>query len=278
MQAFVEAPYEYRWTPLLGCLSAQLRCIGADSPSHVIGAASGLLYQPPASTDIPPHLTAALVACGVKPSIIDDPHAHRLQRFRARRLVRNELRRGRPVTAFGVGVTAFGPTYGLIVGVDDDRSAWRREGPMTDQISPWLSEDEFNASRRLTLVAASRQGDIDKQSIRRVAAEALLQHAGSAALDLRFRIDMLNSDQELDPQRHANEAQTLAANWGVAASFWREHPHPDYTALSRDLAVTLSRFATLFPYPMGGHPNHPGVRNSAVHILHEAADMLGAAH
>ena len=278
MQAFVEARYEYHWTPLVGCLTAQLDQIGATQPSYVVGAVTGISYQPPQDDELPEPLQGGLSALGVAPQITDLTYPNRLQRFRARRRIRNELRADHPVTAFGVGVSAFGPAWGLIVGCDDERRAWRREGPMTEQVSPWLAETEFNASPALITITARQIGNPQTEGLGRVAAEAFADSIKRVHRDLLDRIELLDSDIEIEPQRYSHEVQALAANWGEAATFWREYSQADYSPIAQHLAVTLSRYGTLFPYPMGGQPNNPGVRSAAVHILHEAADALPPTH
>ena len=278
MQAFVDARYEYHWAPLLGCLVGQLEHIGAAQPSHVIGAVTGISYQPPQDAELPALLEDGLTALGVSSRIVHRSFPNRLQRFRWRRRIRSELRADRPVTAFGVGLTAFGPAWGMIVGVDDERRAWRRDGPMTEQVSPWLSESEYAEAPILLTIALRRIGESQPELMVRTATQAFSGSIDRVRDDLLSRIELLGSDIEIEPQRCSHEAQTLAANWGEAAAFWREHPHVDFTEIARQLAVTLSRYATLFPYPMGGQPNSPGVRSAAVHILHEAADILAGAH
>ena len=274
MQAFVEARYEYHWAPLLGCLVGQLDHLGAAQPSHVIGAASGVSYQPPQDAELPALLEHGLAALGVSARITNLSYPNRLQRYRARRRIRRELRASRAVTTHGVGVSAFGPVWGLIVGVDDERGAWRRDGPMTEQVSPWLPESEFNAAPVVIAIAARRSGAPTVEYIERAAADALASSLDRARRDLRERIEVLDSAVELEAQRYSYEAQALAANWGEAATFWREFRDDRYSPMAQQVAVTLSRYATLFPYPMGGQPNSPGVRSAAVHILHEAADAL----
>lgn len=278
MQAFVEARYEYHWAPLLGCLVGHCEHIGMALPSHVVGAVTGISYQPPQDARLPSFLKEGLAALGVRSQITDETYPNRFRRFRARRRIRGELQAGRPVTAFGVGVSAFGPAWGLIVGCDDQRRVWRRDGPMTEQVSPWLPESDFDAYPALILITA-RRGDADDHvpgadERSRVAASAFVESTPRSLQDFEDRIDILNSDQELDPQLHSYEAQTLAANWGEAATFWREHPHPRFSGASQHLAVALSRYATLFPYPMGGQPNNPGVRDAAVRVLKDASDAL----
>jgi len=278
LQAFVEARYEYHWAPLLGCLVGHLEHIGAAQPSHVIGAVAGISYQPPQDAELPALLEDGLSALGVRARIINLTFPNRLQRFRWRRGIRRELLADRPATVFGVGVSAFGPAWGLMVGCDDERRAWRRDGPMTEQISPWLLETEFNASPVLISIAARRVRATARERIGQVAAQAYEQSIDRAERDLVERIELLDSDIEIEPQRYSHEVQALAANWGEAATFWREFPHPDYGPIAQQMAVVLSRYSTLFPYPMGGQPNNPGVRSAAVHILHEAADVLAAGH
>ncbi|MXX31300.1 MAG: hypothetical protein F4Z51_03510 [Chloroflexi bacterium] len=274
LQAFVDARYEYHWAPLLGCLVGQLDHLGAAQPNHVIGAVTGISYQPPQDADFPALLEDGLASLGVSARVTYLSHPNRLQRFRARRRIRLELRAGRAVTTHGVGVSAFGPVWGLIVGVDDERGAWRRDGPMTEQVSPWLPETEFNASPAVIVIAVRRSGEPAAERIPQVAVEAMTRSLDRARADLLDRIEVLDSSVEVEAQRYSYEAQALAANWGEAAAFWREFRHDRYTPAAQQMAVTLSRFATLFPYPMGGQPNSPGVRSAAVHILRDAVDAL----
>ena len=278
MQAFVEARYEYHWAPLLGCLVGQLDHLGAGQPSHVIGAVTGISYQPPQDAELPELLEDGLASLGVSARIAILSYPNRLRRFLVRRRIRRELQAARAVTVHGVGVSAFGPVWGLIVGVDDERGAWRRDGPMTEQVSPWLPKAEFNAASVVIAIDARRSGEPDADRIPQVAVEALAGSLNRARSDLRDRIEVLDSSVELEAQRYSYEAQALAANWGEAAAFWREFRHDLYTPVAQQMAVTLSRFATLFPYPMGGQPNSPGVRSAAVHILRDAVDALTTSH
>lgn len=274
MQAFVNARYEYHWAPLLGCLVGQLDYLGAAQPSHLIGAVTGISYQPPEEAELPALLEDGLAALGVKPYISEQSLPNRLQRYRARRRIRSELRADRPVTAYGVGVSAFGPAWGLITGCDDERRAWRRDGPMTEQVSPWLLESEFDAFPALILITARRTGEPHADRIAQAAKRAFTTSVGRARQHLLEQTELLDSDIEIEPQRFAHDAQTLAANWGEAATFWTSFPDDRLTPIAQQMAVTLSRYATLFPYPMGGQPNVPGVRSAAAYILTAAAGVL----
>ena len=91
---------------------------------------------------------------------------------------------------------------------------------------------------------------------------------------LRDWMAVFEADTEIDPQGHAQAAQTLAAGWGEAAEFWRGYPDSAEAAVAQTVALTLSRYATLFPYPMGGVPNNPGMRRAATAILRETIGVL----
>ena len=277
MKAFVNARYEYHWAPLVGCLVAHVGQIGAPQPSYIVGSVTGISYQPPQDAELPAYLRTGLSALGVAADVKDSAYPNRLQRLLTRQRIRRELRVNRPVTVFGIGVSPFGPAWGLIVGCDDDRRAWRREGPMTEQVSPWLPESDFNEAPVHMLISARRSGDPAPEAIERTAAQAMLSSVDRVQRDLVDRIGLLDSSVEIQPQQYSHDVQALAGNWGEAATFWREFPHGVYTPVAQHMAVTLSRYATLFPYPMGGQPNNPGVRSAAVHILHDASDALGAA-
>ncbi len=282
MQAFITTRYDYHWSPLIGCLSALLHPI----PSHVVGAVTGLSVRPPDERALPPSLAAGLSALGARARIVDREQPNRVDHFRARRRLRSELQRGRAAALFGVGESAFGPTWGLIVGVDDERQAWRRDGPLTEQVSPWLAESALRDGR-LQLVTLERSGSADATQWASAAAAAWQDSIGVGIDWMRSLIEQLDSAVELEPQRFAYDIQALAANWGEAAAFWREHGRASSTTSSpaepvapaaQAAAISLSRCATLFPYPMGGQPNHPGVRNSAAGFLREALDSLSVGH
>ena len=273
MQAFIETRYEYHWSPLIGCLTALLEPI----PSHVVGAVTGLSYRPADEYSLPPSLANGLTALGAASAVVDRERPRRFDRFRARRRLRSELRQGRAAAVFGVGESAFGPTWGLVVGVDDERNAWRRDGPMTEQVSPWLAESAL-LDGRLLLITVQPSGRADGSSWAPAAADAWQGSVDLGVDRMRSLIEQLDSAVELEPQRFAYDIQALAANWGEAAAFWREQRHEIISPAAQAAAITLSRCATLFPYPMGGQPNQPGVRSSAAGLLREAVDSLSNAH
>ena len=165
----VEAQYEYNWNPLVGSLVGGLRAIGREVDSAVVCALSGVAGAPPPvptepvegvwfepqpdPLELPDSLAAGLRALGVGIEVTrrDEPPAGLSWRLLRRRL-RGDLAAGRPIVAAGAGLDPFGPTFGLIVGFDDDRRAWRRDGQMTDQVGPWLPYDELQSSVPLVII------------------------------------------------------------------------------------------------------------------------------
>ena len=168
----VEAQYEYNWNPLVGSLVGALRAIGREVDSAVVCALSGVAgAPPPVPTDpvegvwfepqpdpleLPGRLAEGLAALGVGIDVTrrDEPPAGLSWRLLRRRL-RGDLAAGRPIVAARAGLDPFGPTFGLIVGFDDDRRAWRRDGQMTDQVGPWLPYDELQSSVPLVIIRLS---------------------------------------------------------------------------------------------------------------------------
>ena len=190
--------------------------------------------------------------------------------------MRRELGAGRPLVAGAGGIDPFGPVFGLIVGYDDERRAWRRDGQMTAEVSPWLSEGEWSAQPRIAVVCL-RPGAGREDGAVIAAADAA---AASADAETRIALDLwiavLESDTPIDPQGHARAAQSLAAGRGELAEFRRGAGDAEAGRRAGELSVALSRFATMFPWPMGGAPNSAGVRAAAAAVLREAAATLAA--
>ena len=189
--------------------------------------------------------------------------------------MRRELAAGRPIVAARAGVDPFGPAFGLIVGYDDERGAWRRDGPMTEQVGPWLSYDELRGSPPLAIVRLRPASLPDSDALRAAAreAEATGREATQAAIG-RW-VGALEGDAPIDPQGHARAAQAFAAARGEAAEFRRAcGPDRAEYAEAQAIAVALSRFATLFPYPMGGAPNARGARAAGAAILREVSERI----
>ena len=299
----VEAQYEYNWNPLVGSLVGALRAIGREVDSAVVCALSGVAGAPPPvpsepvegvwfepqpdPLELPGRLAEGLAALGVEIEVTrrDEPPAGLSWRLLRRRL-RGDLAAGRPIVAAGAGLDPFGPTFGLIVGFDDDRRAWRRDGQMTDQVGPWLPYDELQSSVPLVIIRISavesqveplrcwvgrRRHAADTAAIAAAAAAA----ASVSAAGVARWISILAGDDPIEPQGHARAAQAFAAARGEAATFWRGcDPDGPEAAQAQALAISLSRFATLFPYPMGGAPNSRGVRSAGAAILRDALAQI----
>ncbi len=289
----VEARYEYNWNPLVGSLVGALRAIGREVDSAVVCALSGVAGAPPPvpaepvqgvwfepqpdPLELPGSLAEGLGALGVGIDVTrrGEPPAGLSWRLLRRRL-RGELAAGRPIIAARAGLDPFGPTFGLIVGFDDDRRAWRRDGPMTDQVGPWLPYDELQGSVPLVILRISAVEAQDAASRRDTAAAAAAATASASAAGTARWISILAGDDPIEPQGHARAAQAFAAARGEAATFWRGcDPAGPEAARAQALAISLSRFATLFPYPMGGAPNSRGVRSAGAAIMRDALAQIG---
>ena len=289
----VEAQYEYNWNPLVGSLVGALRAIGREADSAVVCALSGVAGAPPPvpmepvegvwfepqpdPLELPDSLAAGLGALGVGIDVTrrDEPPAGLSWRLLRRRL-RGDLAAGRPIVAARAGLDPFGPTFGLIVGFDDDRRAWRRDGQMTDQVGPWLPYDELQSSVPLVIIRPGAVEPKDAASLRDTAAAAAAATASASAVNTARWISILAGDDPIEPQGHARAAQAFAAARGEAATFWRGcDPDGPEAARAQALAISLSRFATLFPYPMGGAPNSRGVRSAGAAILRDALARIG---
>ena len=296
----VEAQYEYNWNPLVGSLVGGLRAIGREVDSAVVCALSGVAGAPPPvptepvegvwfepqpdPLELPASLAAGLRALGVGIEVTrrDEPPAGLSWRLLRRRL-RGDLAAGRPIVAAGAGLDPFGPTFGLIVGFDDDRRAWRRDGQMTDQVGPWLPYDELQSSVplviiRIEAVEPAVESAVEPEgaaALRDTAAIAAAATASASVAGVARWISILAGDDPIEPQGHARAAQTFAAARGEAATFWRGcAPGGAEAARAQAVAISLSRFATLFPYPMGGAPNSRGVRSAGAAILRDALAQI----
>ena len=277
----VDARYEYNWNPLIGSLAGVLRALDRAAEMAAISAVSAAAFAlppveegfapRPAPLDLPSALGEGLRALGVAAEITqrDQPPARLAWSLLNRRL-RRDLAQGRPIVAARAGVDPFGPAFGLIVGFDDERRAWRRDGPMTEQIGPWLPYDELRSVSPLVIVRLRAAALPDRTAIGVAARRAEANAADAARAELGRWIEILEGGEPIDPQGHARAAQAFAAAIGEAAAFWREYDRdaPE-CARAQALAVALSRFATLFPYPMGGAPNARGVRAAGAAILRD---------
>lgn len=288
-QRLVDARYEYNWSPLVGSLAGGLRAIGRPADAAAISVLTGVAAAPPPfgegftprpdPLDLPPLLRGGLRALGVAadPLRREQPPGRR-SRWSGRILrirLRRELAAGRPIVAGRAGVDPFGPAFGLIVGYDDQRRAWRRDGPMTEQVGPWLPYDELGAASPLAIVRLRPASMPDAAVLRDTARQTEAAGRPAARAAAQRWIEALESDAPIDPQGHARAAQAFAAARGEAAEFWRACDSDSAESTdAQALAVALSRFATLFPYPMGGAPNARGARTAGAAILRDVLALI----
>ena len=293
---FIDARYEYNWNPLIGSISGALRQLGRSASMPEIGAATGASGMPPPvettlvdgaaaafaprpdAMRLPRMLAPGLAALGARADVhlIDGATRWpqpRLRLLRAR--MRRELGAGRALIAGGGGVDPFGPAFGLIVGFDDGRAAWRRDGQMTEEVSPWLSESDWAAQPRLVVVRIRPSGSRRRDQVVAAASAAAAFSDAETRIALDLWLAVLDGDTPIDPQGHARAAQSFAAGRGELAEFRRGVDDADASKRAGELSVALSRFATMFPWPMGGAPNAAGMRRAGAAVLREAASILG---
>ena len=221
----------------------------------------------------------------------------RVPRFFTRRL-KMALNAERVLIAYGAG-RAVGPSvqpteFGLIVGYDDERRAYRVDGPLSAEIGGWLPFDELDRLSRSAAVDRHWLAVIDA-ILKDPQHDRVVALARSKALDagglagIERWIQLLEADVSIDPQGHAWWAQGLAAGRAEAAQFWARCARslPDLTPVADVLqreALTLSRFVTLHPYPAGGDVASVAGRTLSARTLvkalaleREAVDRLGTA-
>lgn len=293
---FVDARYEYNWNPLVGSICGALRQLGRAASAPEIGAAAGASGMPPPvgttfadggavafaprpdPMRLPRMLASGLAALGARADVHLIDAATRWPRPRRRLLrarMRRELGAGRALIASGGGVDPFGPAFGLIVGFDDERAAWRRDGQMTEEVSPWLPESDWAAQPRLVVVRIRPGGPRNRDQAAEAADAAATFNDAETRIALDLWLAVLDGDTPIDPQGHARAAQSIAAGRGELAEFWRGAGDADASKRAGELSVALSRFATMFPWPMGGAPNAAGMRRAGAAVLREAASILG---
>ena len=269
------ARYEYNWNPLVGCLQGLLRAAGLPHDAARVGAVSGEAFRLPplaaeprrpafaAGADQPRDLSALaddLALLGLRARVdVWDLRSGRpplLGRRLGRRL-RRALADGRAAALSG----AAGGDFGLLVGYDGERRAYRVDGPLSEEIGGWLRADRVpdpDADWLAAVIpqAATAEGPADAAGlVRRAVAH---QRDAGRAQGLRDWVTLLRSQVEIDAPGHARAAQALAASAGEAARFYRQAAEEGAAAAAplagpaADLALALSRFATLFPFPGGG--------------------------
>ena len=267
--------YEYNWNPLVGCLQGLLRAAGLPHDAARVSAVSGEAFRLPslaaesqqpafaAGGDQPRDLSALagdLALLGLRARVdLWDLRSGRpplLGRRLGRRL-RRAPADGRAAAVSGVA----GGDFGLLVGYDGARRAYRVDGPLSAEIGGRLRADRVPDPDAAWLAAVIPEAAMPEGP---AGAAALVRRAVAHQRDagraerLRDWVAVLRSAVEIDAPGHARAAQALAAASGEAARFYRQAAAEGVAeaaplaGLAAELALALSRFATLFPFPGGG--------------------------
>ena len=300
----VEAQYEWNWSSLVGSVQGLLRALGLPFDAAQVSAALGDAFRVDAAgMDETPafrrtgyqvrplaSLPEDLAALGLEAQV-EVRHVARegppsfWRRRRLRRRIKGRLDRGTAVVAYRAGLAEFG----LIVGYDDDRGSYRVQGPFSDEVGPWVAYDDLWTARGIgaetgegvagwlaVVLAGVIPADEGAPRPEQVLARAC-RHALSAQAPARLErwAALLEGDADIDPPGHAYWVQALASARGEAARFWRAAAGDDgrltpIVEAARREALTLSRFATLYPYPAGGDVEVGGARAVGARTLRDA--------
>ena len=274
------ARYEYNWNPLVGCLQGLLRAAGLPHDAARVGAVSGEAFHVPpppaagrgpafaAGADSPRDLSALagdLALLGLRARVDAWDLRSGRRPLLGRRLgwrLRRTLADGRAAAVSGVA----GGDFGLLVGYDGERRAYRVDGPLSEEVGGWLRADRLPAPGADWLAVVIPEGVIPEAAMAKGPADpaTLVRRAAAHSRDagradrLRDWVTLLRSQVEIDATGHARAAQALAAASGEAARFFRQAAAEGVAEAAplaepaAALALALSRFATLFPFPGGG--------------------------
>ena len=272
--ALIDATYESNWSSLVGCLQAMLRQAGLPHDAARVSAVTGEAFRiPEAAREGAP----AFALSGYAPRPLDGLAADLALLGRRARVDAWDLRRRRPALlgtrvgrrlrgalSRGWAVAAYGAVegeFGLLVTYDAGRRAYRVRGPLSDEMGGWLRADRMPVpdATWLALVSPERGEAPVPAAIAELVGRAAQHRLGAGTGDgLSAWIGVLRSAREIDERGHARAAQALAAAAGEAARFWRAAAAEGVDAAaalvdpSWEQSLALSRFATLFPFPMGG--------------------------
>ena len=278
-----DATYEYNWNSLVGCLQSLLRQAGMPHDAARVSAVTGEAFRVPVAPGRSPE-TQSVSELGGNPAsfgigqsfegLRDDlallglPARVDVWDLRGRRPTLLGLRVGRRVRralAAGRAVVAYGAVegeFGLLVGYDAARRGYRVQGALSEETGGWLRADRLPAPDANWLAMVIPEAGVERSEP--AAMPALVERAVRRRIaaqpgdGLAAWAAWLRSEAEIEARQHARAAQALAAASGEAARFWRAASDAGvgaaapFVGLGQELAVVLSRFATLFPFPMGG--------------------------
>ena len=292
--------YEYNWNPLVGCLQGLLRAAGLPHDAARVSAVSGEAFRLPslaaeprqpafaAGADHPRDLSALaddLALLGLRARVdVWDLRSGRpplLGRRLGRRL-RRALADGRAAAVSGVA----GGDFGLLVGYDGERRglSGRRSAERGDRRLA-AGGPRPGPGRGLAGGRDPRGGDARGPGGRgrgSCDARSRISATPAARNDLRDWVAVLRSAVEIDAPGHARAAQALAAASGEAARFYRQAAAEGVAEAAplagpaADLALALSRFATLFPFPWRRRRRRWGARGGGAVAADGAARRSGA--
>ena len=301
---FVETRYEWNWSSLVGSVQGVLRACELPHDAAWVSAALGEAFRVGARGTMEQRVgeEAAFGRTGFQPralnSLADDLsmlglRAEVMTRDLSsaglprllRRRIRQRVDRGEAVMAFGVGSVHLARSeFGLIVGYDDGREAYRIDGPLTEEMGPWLAFDVWQGRRREDDAPGSRWFAVVFAEGRAAMSAAVPSQArrhvlaSESVADLGRWRDVLEGGGPVYPQGHAYWVQVLVAARFEASRFWSVvAADDDRVAAVADLyrreTLALSRLATLYPYPAGGDVLNASLRRLAGGMLGEAVEL-----
>jgi hypothetical protein len=217
------------------------------------------------------------------------------RRIDALKRVRRNIDRGRPAIAYDLHI----PEFGIIFGYDDRAHTLLVRSLMSGQYGDVLAESRWPVPERDGRLVVLLTGDrerVDPVHALRDALRFAVDYAehgdpgdptgathGLAAF-LRWR-EAFEQGRAIDPSGNALTIQIVQNARRDAARFLRDAAASSPLAGSlttaasgyEQVALALSRMATLFPYPAGGDVSGRGARIIAAGALHEAEEHERAA-
>ena len=280
----LDAAFVWNWNSLVGCVQGALRTL--DLPHEaawVSGALGEAMRTPPlaviedapafARSGYPPRplqpLAAPLASLGLRGRLVERDLTRPRRAWSSRawflhRSIRMRIDRGLPVVAYGAGVADFA----LIVGYDSATQRYRVSGPLTEQVGDQLPYDRLpNAGAPWLAIFLPERARPDPEAGARLALARALA-ADPAPILERWR-GVLDGDAPIAAAGHAYWAAALGAARGEAARFWREAGRESAAEGYGRVAVAMSRFCTLFPYPAGGNVRGAAERRVGARMLAE---------
>lgn len=293
------------WSTLIGSLAGALR--GTGDPVEIrrlmgdtgfafrlaLTESGGVLARAPAAASLDLRGALPLLAnAGREIGAVvaaRGTRAYDMERQKALKQVRRSIDRGRPAIAFDLHL----PEFGLVRGYDDRARTLLVSSLMSGQYGEVVQEDRWPVPERdepLIVLLLGNRRRVDRARAARDALRFALDYTaqgdpgdptgathGLAAFS-RWRA-ALESGAAIDRAGHARVIQNVQAARHDAAGYLRdlaaEHAaaaasFTEAAAAYDRVALSVSRLATLFPYPAGGDLDNAGLRRLAAATLGEA--------